>query len=302
MTDRRWLLLGLVGAQAVVLGILVMALGEVTHFKNIQTVHSGPAATVATWLVTASVMTVVVAYLAIPVVTATYWRRNEDASSQSPWPLAMAVVATVSAPTLLVLALAYVGATGSDETLPAVGFLIAASGSLLVVAVSSPEDRPVWPAFLNIALVVLFLSGMVSGLPLAGVVSENVVSHSGHSPQALFEFEERVTDDGERILNVTHAGGDGILASRLTIRGEGFSTVDSANQTAPGVWQGTTTPRNDEEGIVVSGDYVLVGVTSDCRIRVVYEGRAVSSTLAAYECGEQSDAAGDRQQFRGDDV
>lgn len=302
MTDERRLLLGFAAAQAVTLGILVMALGEVTHFKNIQTGHSGPAATVATWLVTASVLTVVVAYLAIPVVTATRWRRDEDASSQGPWPLAPFGLALLSVPILLVLVAAYINANGIAAILVGVGSLVIVFSSVFVVAVSSPDDRPVWPAFLNIALVVLFLSGMVSGLPLAGVVSENVVSHSGHSPQALFEFEERVTDDGERILNVTHAGGDGVLASRLTIRGEGFSTVDSANQTAPGVWQGTTTPRNDEEDIVVSGDYVLVGVTSDCRIRVVYEGRTVSSTLAAYECGEQSDAAGDRQQFRGDDV
>lgn len=286
MTRDRRLLWGFVGAQAVALGILVMVLAEVTHFTNIQTAHSGPAATVATWLVTASAVTIFVAYLTIPVVTATHWRRDEDASSKGLWLLAPAGVAIVSAPMLLILAIAYVGATGADETLPAVGFLVIASGSLLVVAVSPPDDRSVWPVFLNIALVVLFLSGMVSGLPLAGVVSENVVSHSGHSPQTLFEFDERVTEDGERVVNVSHAGGDGILASRLIIRGEGFSNADSANQSAPGVWQGTTTSRNDAEDIVVSGDHVLVGVTSDCLIRVVYEGRARTSTLAKYECGE----------------
>ena len=102
------------------------------------------------------------------------------------------------------------------------------------------------------------------------------------APQISFEFEYEATGDGEGLLTVTHYGGDTVQADQLFLRGSGFAGVDGADQTSAGQWQGTV---GGDDGGVVAGDSVDVGVTADYEVGVVWESGdgASSATLAQDE-------------------
>jgi len=68
-------------------------------------------------------------------------------------------------------------------------------------------------------------------------------------------------------LTIEHRGGDTVASSDLYVRGSGFADTSGADQASPGPWQGETS----DDGGVVAGNSVTVGVTSDYEIRLVYE-------------------------------
>jgi hypothetical protein len=99
-------------------------------------------------------------------------------------------------------------------------------------------------------------------------------------PQVNFEFEYETSGDGQGILTVTHYGGDTVPADELFVRGSGFADVSDADQTAAGQWQGTT---GGDDGGVVSGDFVDVGVTADYELQIVWEATDGSSAATLAE-------------------
>lgn len=78
-------------------------------------------------------------------------------------------------------------------------------------------------------------------------------------------------------LTIEHSGGDTVASSNLSVRGSGFADASGADQTSPGPWEGETS----DDGGVVAGKSVTVGVTSAYEIRLVYEfpDRDRSATL-----------------------
>jgi hypothetical protein len=100
-------------------------------------------------------------------------------------------------------------------------------------------------------------------------------------PQVAFAFEYEETGDDVGLLTITHEGGDSVPAATLYLRGEGFATVDGADQTDGGQWQGDTS----DEGTVQAGHAVDVGVTGDYELTVVWESESGdrSATLSANE-------------------
>ncbi|WP_436935498.1 hypothetical protein [Halovenus marina] len=94
-------------------------------------------------------------------------------------------------------------------------------------------------------------------------------------PTAQFEVEYESTDDDRGRLTITHVAGESIQASNLLIRGSGFADVGDVDQTGSGSWQGTT----DDNGRVTAGHRVVLGVTSDYSISVVWWGDGETVTL-----------------------
>lgn len=111
----------------------------------------------------------------------------------------------------------------------------------------------------------------------SGVAGESGASDGASSmPAASFDWDH---DADARTVTITHTAGDTLEADRLRIDGEGFATVDDADQTAAGPWAGTTS----EEGTVRAGNSVVVGAASDCVLRIVWETTDTASTLDAYQ-------------------
>lgn len=98
-------------------------------------------------------------------------------------------------------------------------------------------------------------------------------------PQIQFGFEYEPGGDGRGTLRITHEGGDTVEAARVLVRGSGFADVDGVDQTEPGPWQGSA---SGDDGSIVAGDFVDVGVTSDYEIRVRWsaDGGDTAATLA----------------------
>jgi len=109
-----------------------------------------------------------------------------------------------------------------------------------------------------------------------------IESESPGAPQVSFAFDYESTGDGVGRLTITHEGGDTVARDALFLRGNGFATVDGADQTEPGPWQGSAS--SDGDG-VVAGDSVTVGVTSEYVLNVVWEPSDgdSSATLAVNE-------------------
>lgn len=100
------------------------------------------------------------------------------------------------------------------------------------------------------------------------------------TPQVRFQFEYEPTGSGQGRLTITHTSGDAVDAGNLFVRGSGFADVPDVDQTEPGPWQGGT-----NEGQVMAGNRVTVGVTSAYDVTVVWESEdaAGSAPLAADE-------------------
>jgi len=130
--------------------------------------------------------------------------------------------------------------------------------------------------------------GVVVGLAGTTVGAETLVEHDRFAtPQVAFEFSEEAVDGNRRSLTVRHAGGDAVQADRLFVTGDGVTEVAGADQAA-GTWAGGTVQRGDRR-LVGVGNETTVGVSRDCDVRVVYrpsDERRFATTLAMYECGE----------------
>lgn len=95
----------------------------------------------------------------------------------------------------------------------------------------------------------------------------------GGQPQVALNFDY---DSDAGTVTVTHRGGDAVPADLLELRGNGFTDREGADQTSPGTWAGTA---SGEEGTVVAGDSVVVGVTPAYQLLVLYtpeEGSGVA--------------------------
>jgi hypothetical protein len=83
-------------------------------------------------------------------------------------------------------------------------------------------------------------------------------------PTATFDF---TTSGDDRLVTITHDGGDPVPVSRLSIRGEGFAERVGAAQSTPGQWRGETSA---DASVVTAGDQVTIGVSEDPLLRVEY--------------------------------
>lgn len=146
-----------------------------------------------------------------------------------------------------------------------------------------------WLVFLVLGAVVLFGLGFVGVQPFAGGFADATTeARAGWGgPAAEFTATERTTGDGERILTITHAGGEPVLAAAVTLRGEGFVAVEGVDQVEPGQWRGTVSGERPRRGgrAIVEGDAVEVGVDDDCEIALRYEHDDYDVTKFYYECG-----------------
>lgn len=146
------------------------------------------------------------------------------------------------------------------------------------------------PRLVAVCLVAVCLVGVgfVGVQPIAGEFADATVEtrSAWGGPDASFTATERTTDDGERLVTITHDGGDPVLASAVVVLGEGFADVDAADQTGPGRWGGEATDERPRRGgrAIVTGDAVTVGASEDCEIALVYERDGHSSTFFFYEC------------------
>jgi len=86
----------------------------------------------------------------------------------------------------------------------------------------------------------------------------------GDQPQIAFGFDY---DSDAGTVTITHQGGDSVPAERIEIQGDGFADASDAEQTSAGQWAGQA---SGDEGAVVAGDSVVVGVRSAYRLFVLY--------------------------------
>lgn len=147
-----------------------------------------------------------------------------------------------------------------------------------------------WFVLLALGGVVCVAVGFVGVQPIAGgFADEHTETYGGAwGPHAEFAAEERTTGTGERVLRITHEGGDRLVADHVHVRGEGFADVGAADQTAPGPWRGAASGERPRRGgaAIETGDAVEVGVAGDCEVRVVYVADGRSGTLFYHECDD----------------
>ena len=247
------------------------------------------------WVTVLLLVVLVLLYVALPVAAAAILAREDG----HPRAYAVVALAAVLGPVVVP-----VGVGRAIERAPIrpggffiLGVAIGAFVIFLVGAVVAIErtTRTIpgtgWVFALNLAVVLLFFCGLV-GVQLAapGFAEEHTSEYDsfGYVPDAGFEFKERTTDDG-RVVVARHSGGDPVAADDLRLIGEGFADVGGADRTAPGPWSGNASgefPRRDKP-TVVEGDATTVGVTDDCKVRVVFSANPDhSDTVGYYECSE----------------
>ncbi len=127
----------------------------------------------------------------------------------------------------------------------------------------------------------LVATGDVTEFP-AEFPGPDIESESPVPPAVSFAFDYAETGDGVGTLTVTQDGGETVDSDALFVRGSGFAGVDGADQTSAGPWQGSA---SGDEGGVVAGDSVAVGVERDYEIEIVWDpsDRDASATLARHE-------------------
>ena len=176
--------------------------------------------------------------------------------------------------TVLAFALLLVGTVG------AVGAVAAAGRWLL-------RETTVGVSGVPLALVAVCLLAFVAVLPVATGVATDLTTEYRQG-WAQVDVGEHTTADGTRVVVFTHDGGGPLPAAETHIVGEGFVGADdaTADQTAPGAWQGEASgelPRRDG-GYIVEGDSVAVAVGAECELRLLVETGS-RDTLRPYECG-----------------
>ncbi len=98
-------------------------------------------------------------------------------------------------------------------------------------------------------------------------------SPDGVVPQVSFET---AYDSDERALTITHQAGDAVVASNLTVSGDGIEQT--------GMWAelgGTTSATSDGEPSVTTGDRVTVGTRSEYSVQLVWDSGQDSATLVS---------------------
>jgi len=123
---------------------------------------------------------------------------------------------------------------------------------------------------------------------LAAVIASFVLglgNTQSTTPTASFSFDYEQGNNGEvSNLTITHDGGDNVKETELFIRGSGFndtrpSPVASGNwpaavdHTEAGEWAGDTSSSIGDTSAVTAGDRVIVHVTSDYEMRVVWQAQ-----------------------------
>ncbi|WP_415378770.1 hypothetical protein [Halosimplex sp. TS25] len=127
----------------------------------------------------------------------------------------------------------------------------------------------------------LVATGEVTEFP-AEFPGPDIESESSAPPAVSFGFDYAETGDGVGTVTITHDSGETVDSDALFVRGTGFATVDGADQTSAGPWQGSA---SGDEGSVVAGDSVAVGVANDYEVSVVWEPSSgdTSAVLATHE-------------------
>lgn len=185
---------------------------------------------------------------------------------------------------------------GRLDSVAAVVLVVALVGVFTVVPLCAVVSERLakrdaaWLAALCVGGIVVFAVGFVAVQPIAAGFSDVHTERYGGfaGPHAKFAADERLTEDGERVLRITHEGGDRLAAANVRNDGEGFVNVETADQMAAGPWRGAASGERPRRGgsAIVMGDAVEVGVAGDCEVRVVYAQGDESSTLFYHECGD----------------
>lgn len=173
------------------------------------------------------------------------------------------------------------------------GTLLAALTVVPLYAVVSDrfraDDAP-WLVVGCLGVVLCLAVGFVAVQPLAGGFADaHADTYGGYAgPHATFAVEERATDSGDLVLEVTHDGGDPLLAERVHVRGEGFADVEGVDHADAGVWRGEATGEVPRRGgpAIVEGDAVTVGVADDCRVGFVHSNGEHYHVVFHHRCGE----------------
>lgn len=244
---------------------------------------SGPAARLASHLPSVFVFTAAVVLALAPVVVAAVLLRQ----GMDPVATGGLLVAGLALFPGLVFALSpsvLPPSVAVDDAVVGIGVVVASGIALATLRVGVPSRRTIAGQFAHVGLAVVVLIGSFGGVAL-GVATQGVVVQSDRVsvPQTAFEVNYTATEDDRAVVTVTHAGGEAVPVERLALIGDGFANASSADQTAPGPWQGSV---SGEDRTVVEGDAVSLGVESDCTVRVVYEYAGTSNTIGMARCEE----------------
>ncbi|MFQ3319941.1 MAG: hypothetical protein ACI8UR_002271 [Natronomonas sp.] len=296
MTGPRRRLLGYAAALTFAVGIVGGVVASMTLFVPIDESASLIEARLGSSLVKALLLGIIVLYVAIPVGVAALRARSDGDRLRH---AGIAALAVFGLPLVFLGALYGIGRLGIGfvgllplgllfvlVTVPVLAVLLAYQGS----SARGPGEGTAWPIVLSVAVVTIFAVGFVGAAPFgAAFADEYTETRSGYGgPNANFVAEERPADGNGSVLTFTHEGGDPMPAEHLEIRGEGFATVEAADQTKPGPWKGSVSGEQPRRGgqAVVYGDSVDVGVTADCEVQLVYNDGDQSSTIADHDCTE----------------
>lgn len=296
MTNELKRFLAYATVLTLAVGVLGGILARMTVLIPIDWSDSTVEARVATVLVVGIVVLVALLYVALPIVVALF-RADEDGR----WARhgAVAIGAVVGPP--LALWGTFYGVLDrlppAEQPTGLLGILFLAVVVAVVLVTMSRLDRlptvvdwkrPAWPIALNLVLVLLFAVGFVGSQPFAvAFAADHTAEYGGYAgPRAEFQVDTEPTGNDTMLLTLTHDGGDPLHSDRLYLSGEGFADVAGADQTSPGVWQGTVSGERPRRGgpAVVRGDSVTVGVTRDCTVVLRYNGTERSTFVAGHDC------------------
>ena len=107
-------------------------------------------------------------------------------------------------------------------------------------------------------------------------------SSPDEQPQIALDFEY---DADAGTVTVTHQGGDAVPAERLALQGQGFADREGADQTSAGTWAGEV---SGDDGAVVAGDSVVVGVTPSYRLFVLFTPESGRGTTLGSSSGPEA--------------
>lgn len=97
-------------------------------------------------------------------------------------------------------------------------------------------------------------------------------------PDATFDSSYEEIEESEGILRITHNGGGKVEASKLLIRGSGFASVEQADQTERGIWQGKTSTA----GMIAEGNTLDLGVAPDYDISMIYRSERAGIPVESF--------------------
>lgn len=98
-------------------------------------------------------------------------------------------------------------------------------------------------------------------------------------PDVTFNSSYEEIEESEGILRITHGGGEKVEASKLLIRGSGLASVEQADQTERGIWQGETSTT----GMIVEGNTLGLGTASDYDISMIYRSERAGIPMESFQ-------------------